>query len=83
MSSNTEAMPTIAIPNADAQLYNHDLAPTITLSWPAGPSLVACADPSGHDESLYSSSTIGLRRIPMPPISTSIVSPGFIHSGGF
>src|SRR6185437_495987 len=26
---------------------------------------------------------IGLRSVPMPVISTSIVSPGFIHSGGF
>jgi hypothetical protein len=29
-----------------------------------------------------SSATIGFRRIPIPLISTSIVSPGFIHSGG-
>jgi hypothetical protein len=31
---------------------------------------------------LQSSAMMGLRRTPIPVISTSIVSPGFIHSGG-
>ncbi len=30
----------------------------------------------------HPSATIGLRSTPMPLISTAIVSPGFIHSGG-
>src|SRR5262249_18448859 len=35
------------------------------------------------DAQSYSSAATGFRNIPMPLISTSAMSPGFIHTGGF
>ncbi len=51
--------------------------------WIASGATRAGADLRGRScGEAQSSAMIGLRRTPTPVISTSIVSPGFIHSGG-